>query len=231
MDMKIKNFASVWLPSIFTIVSGVFALMNYVFYDRTNRELTNARLRIENELREREFENNLKLTLYKEVKEAIGQKDTAMQSATLLVVNEMLSDDTVFRKKLINILLQNAVSPELAKLNVYAGEESATTPYTIDVFYAEDTRKETESRATALCSLLDTKYPRYTIRKRLLPRSVNARYYRVSGNQIRFGDDEKQLADEIYAEIQKNGIFPKEQPRLIEMKNSTPCYIGIFIRN
>jgi hypothetical protein len=231
MDMKIKNLASVWLPSVFTIVSGVFVFMNYVFYDRTNRELNNARLRIENELREREFENNLKLTLYKEVKEAIGQKDTAMQSATLLVVNEMLSDDTVFRKKLINILLQNAASPELEKLNVYAGEESATVPHTIDVFYAEDTRKETELRATSLCSLLGAKYPRHTIRKRLLPRSINARYYRVNGNQIRFGDEEKQLADEIYAEIQKNGIFPKEQPRLIETKNSTPYYIGIFIRN
>ena len=226
-----KNFASVWLPSIFTIVSGVFALMNYVFYDRTNRELNNARLRIENELREREFENNLKLTLYKEVKEAIGQKDTSMQSATLLVVNEMLSEDTAFRKKLITILLQNAVSPELAKLNVYAGEESATAPYTIDVFYADDTRRETEARATSLCSLLVEKYPRYTIRKRLLPRSVNARYYRVTGNQIRFGNEEKQLADEISAEIQKNELFSKEQPRLMETKNNTPYYISIFIRN
>jgi len=243
MDKEKRDVNLKRLQIIYTIIAGVvmgiFTLLNYLLYEKTNTELTNN-LKIENELRPREFENNLKLTLYKEVKEAIGQKDTTMQNATLLVVNEMLDRDSVFRGKLINILLQSTNSRKLIetqqKLDVFQEGEVSIIPdkFTIDVFYLEDILKEAEPRADAVCSLIRSMYPKYIIRKRLLPKSINARIgYQIDFNQIRYdiGTEEAQIAKNILSEIKNNEIFQKEQPILKGINNNTKNYLSIFIRN
>ncbi|MDR1759301.1 MAG: hypothetical protein LBR60_02095 [Fibrobacter sp.] len=230
------------LPVICTVIAGAFSFFNYLFFDRinqelakTNQELTNANLKIENELRPREFENNLKLTLYKEVKEAIGQRDTAMQNATLLVINEMLEEDSVFREKLISILLQSAGSSKLIKtqqkLDDFQEEQAAIKPnkLTIDVFYPEDS-ENAESRADSVCSVLRSKYPDFTVRKRLLPRVINAKVgFRMNFNQIRYSTAEKQIAEDILTDMRNLSVFDSDLPKLVSVKNKMRNYLSIFV--
>jgi len=239
-DVKKRDVVLKWLPAVFTIIAGTFTLINYVFFDMTYKELANTKLKMENELRPREFENNLRLTLYKEVKEAIGQKDTLMQNAALLVVNEMLDTDSSFREKLINILLLSTNSQKLKetqqKLDEFQEGQVTIEPdqYTIDVFYLEDIEHEAEPRADAVCSVLQAKYPNYTVRKRLLPKSVNTRIgYQIDFNQIRYdtGTEEERLANDILKEITKHNIFQNELPALKGIKSNRKNYLSIYIRN
>jgi len=239
MDNSKREFALKWVPIIFTGITVVLTLVNYFLYDRANRELTNAKLQIENELRPREFENNLRLTLYKEAKEAIGQKDTSMQKVALLVINEMLKDDSVFRERLITILLQSTNSQKLIetqqKLDVFHQEEQIiikSDQFTIDVFYLEDELKETEQRAEAIYSVLSSKYPTYTIRKRLLPQSINARTgYRIENNQIRYNTKDEPIVTKVLKEIQSSGISSLEQYELDTVRSNRKNYMSIFVRN
>jgi hypothetical protein len=239
MDNSKKEFALKWVPIFFTSITVVLTLVNYIFYDRANKELTNAKLQIENELRPREFENNLKLTLYKEKKEAIGQKDTTMQKVTLLVINEMLKEDSVFREKLITILLQSTNSQQLIetqqKLDVFQQEEQIRMKpdkFTIDVFYLEGKLKETEQRADDIYSVLVSKHPTYTIRKRLLPQSINARTgYRIENNQIHYNAKDGLIVSKILNEIQSSGISLLEQYELDTVRSNRENYMSIFVRN
>ena len=127
MEQNKKEIILKWMPIIFTIIAGAFTLLNYLLYDRTNHKLVNAKLEIDNTLRQLEFENNLKLTLYREVKDVIGQKDTALQNATLLVVNEILRNDTIFKENLVSILLQftnsNTLLETQQKIDAFEKEE------------------------------------------------------------------------------------------------------------
>ena len=239
MDNSKREFALKWVPIIFTGITVVLTLVNYFLYDRANRELTNAKLQIENELRPREFENNLRLTLYKEAKEAIGQKDTSMQKVALLVINEMLKDDSVFRERLITILLQSTNSQKLIEtqqqFDVFQQEEQIvikSDQFTIDVFYLEDKLKETEQRAEAIYSVLSSKYPTYTIRKRLLPQSINARTgYRIENNQIRYNTKDEPIVTKVLKEIQSSGISSLEQYELDTVRSNRKNYMSIFVRN
>jgi len=239
MDNSKKEFALKWVPIIFTGIAVALTLVNFILYDRANKKLTNTKLQIENELRPREFENNLRLTLYKEAKEAIGQKDTTMQKVALLVINEMLKDDSVFREKLITILLQSTNSQKLIetqqKLDVFHQEEQIVIKpdqFTIDVFYSEDQLKETEQRAEAIYSVLSSKYPTYTIRKRLLPQSINARTgYRIETNQIRYNTKDEPTVAKILKEIQSSGASSLEQYELDTVRNNRKNYMSIFVRN
>lgn len=153
-----------------------------------------------------------------------------------MVVNEMLDQkDSVFKNKLINVFLQSPNSSQLIKIqNVIDDFQDNLDGYAIDVFYLEDIIKEAEPLAEKVCSLLRSKYSKYTIRKRLLPKTINARKgYRIDCNQIRYdiGSDEEKLARGILNEIQEDSIFKKEQPILKGINQNTKNYMSIFVRN
>ena len=67
---RIKSTFAVIIMAM-TILNAIITTSNYFIYEKKTIELNDNYLRIENELRPREFDNNLKLTLYKEVKDAI----------------------------------------------------------------------------------------------------------------------------------------------------------------
>ena len=81
---------------VITILNVIVTISSYFIYETKLLELKTKYLGIENELRPREFDNNLKLTLYKEVKDAITTKDSIIQQATLIIVNNMLDYDPIF---------------------------------------------------------------------------------------------------------------------------------------
>ncbi len=233
-----REFLLRWAPIVLSAAAGICSVVVFFLYGSTHKELTNIGLRIENELRPREFENNLKLTLYKEVKEAVGHKDTSLHKVTLLVVNEMLEHDSVFREKLINILLQSATSPQslLAtqqRLDEFNASDTlpSTERITVDVFYLEDSESRSKPRAEAVRTLLQTRYPDYTVRVRLLPTSINVRSgYRIDRNQIRHDAHEQQLATDILNTL-KEGRILQHEPVLKRVKNNTYNYISVFVKD
>jgi len=242
----LEKLNSKWVTPLFAIIAIVYGFIFKVNNDKlqTNSEqLDNLSKQIQNELRVKEFDNNLKMTIYGEVKDAITKKDTTLQNATLIVINEMLKDDSVFREKLKTVLFSSSNATQLIavqqKIDQFSSEQKkaeARVPdpakYKIDVFYLDDVLQEAKPRAESVVDLLKTKYPEYTIRLRLLPKEINAQYgYRISENQIRFESDERDLAESVLNAIRQKNIFELEQPALNQIKYNTPNYISIFVRN
>ncbi|MCD4744831.1 MAG: hypothetical protein K8R58_00865 [Bacteroidales bacterium] len=183
--------------------------------------------------------------MYGEVKEAIIKEDKKLQNAVLLIVNELLSDDSLFKDKLITILLASpntdeSVKKEQQKIEKKAYEfveeekQKKTDVFTIDVFYLEDIIEESEPRAKKIVHTLSNEFPSYQVRIRRLPHYINAkRGYRISANEIRYESDEKELSEKILSIIESQKIFELEQPLLNEINPNKPSpkYLSIFVRN
>lgn len=251
METEKKSFLeklnSKWVTPLFAIIAIVYGFIFKVNNDQLQQnaaQLDNLSKQIENELRVKEFDNNLKMTIYSEVKDAITKKDTALQNATLIVINEMLEDDTLFREKLKTVLFASSNSKQLIavqeKIDQFSNEQKVVekTPanasgFKIDVFYLDDIMEEAKPRAEKIVSLLKRYYPENTVRLRLLPKEVNAQVgYRISANQIRFEPDEKDIANEVLGVIMQNNVFQNEQPAMQQINYfKSPNYISVFVRN
>lgn len=248
MAMKtfLENLNKYWATPVIAIVGGLLGLYFSIVkhgLDTQAANLQNTALRIETQLKEKEFTNDLKLHMYSEVKEAITHNDKKLQSAVLLIVNELLADDSAFRDKLVYLLhaspnTSDSVKVEIQKIekkeNAFYTEQvmKPQQTFTIDVFYIEDVLKEALPRANQVKKLLDAHYPDYQVRLRMLPKSINARSgYRIESNEIRFDDEEKDLAQKIQQLLKTSGIFKLEQPRLREVSKVTPNYMSVFVRN
>ncbi len=243
----LEKLNSKWVTPLFAIIAIVYGFMFKVNNDKLQQnanELDYLSKQIENELRVKEFDNNLKMMIYSEVKEAITKKDSALQNATLIVINEMLKDDTLFREKLKTVLFASSNSKQLIavqeKIDQFSSEQkdmvkpsASSIGYKIDVFYLDDIVDEAKPRAEKIVKLLEKRYPENTVRLRLLPKEVNAQVgYRISANQIRFEPGESELAKEVLEVIQQNSVFKLEQPVMHEINYyKSPNYISIFVRN
>ncbi|MDO9254737.1 MAG: hypothetical protein Q7U54_04425 [Bacteroidales bacterium] len=248
MKTFLENLNKYWATPIIAIVGGLLGL--YFTVVKNNLEADASRIaasatKIETELKQREFNNNVKLQMYTEVKEAIIKEDKKLQTAVLLLVNEMLADDSLFREKLITILIASPNTDE-SVIKVQKDIETKTitftkdekqkqsSTFTIDVFYLEDIISESEPRAKKIYSSLKQEFPDYLVRMRRLPRSINAKNgYRISANEIRFEPGEQEVADKILSVIRTQRIFEKEQPRkmVVSPGNPSPNYLSIFVRN
>ncbi len=238
-----ERINAMWVTPILAIITAIYGFIFKMNNDKLTEasiKLNNLKTQIDTELKQKEFNNNLKMTIYKEVKDAIAGKDTGLQNATLIVVNEMLKDDSAFREKLKTVLFASSNSKDLYKVQKNIDQlaeaeiqtKTQTGKFTIDVFYLADIPSESVPLSDKVVALLKTKYPGYNIRKRLLPKEVNARSgYRIDANQIRYEPNESNMANEIKKAIESNNIFQNEQPFLRTTTNKTPGYISIFIRN
>lgn len=228
-----------WVTPLFAIVAVIYGFIFKVNNDKLNT-LTQQ---VENELRVKEFDNNLKMTIYSEVKEAIQNKDTALQNATLIVINEMLKDDSAFREKLKTVLFASSNSAGLIqvqkKIDQFSDEEKKVTEFVksndsfrVDVFYLDDL-KEGKEEADKFIGKLKEEFGEESVRLRLLPKEVNARNgFRISENQIRYEPGEEGQAERIKTLIKNSGAMPLEPPRLLKLNNyKSPNYISVFVRN
>lgn len=223
MKEFLEDLNKYWATPIIAVVGGLLGLYFTVIKDNLEvkaKKIENSALRIETELREREFSNTLKIQMYKEVKEAISKKDQKLQNAVLLLVNEMLADDSLFKDKLITVLLASpntdaVVKEEQEKFETkkseYLDQEATKIVQgrgTVDVFYLEDIIAEAKPRAQKIVDRLQKQYPNFRIRMRLLPRTVNARRgYRIGENQIRYESIEEDLALNIATLVKNEKIF------------------------
>ena len=245
METKSKSFLeklnSEWVTPLFAIVAIIYGFIfkvNSDKLDQNTRTLANLQTQVNTELRQKEFDNNLKLTIYKEVKDAIENKDSAIQNATLIVVNEMLKDDTLFREKLKTVLFASSNSGKLIatqqKIDQFTAEQKSTPDdgFRIDVFYLDDNLGQLKNKAEQVVALLKNINPKYVIRLRLLPKEINAQSgYRVFTNQIRYESKESQIANAVFNAIVENKILKSEQFQLHITSYPTLNYISIFVSN
>ena len=250
----LEKLNSKWVTPLFaiiTVIYGTFYSISSAKMDEYSKkldaystELDNISKKIENELRVKEFDNNLKMTIYSEVKEAIQKKDTTLQNATLIVINEMLQDDSLFREKLKTVLFASSNSQKLIevqqKIDQFSTEQKtvqknniSSDDFKIDVFYLDEIVDEAKPRAEKVVELIRSSYPEMGVRLRLLPKEVNARSgYRISSNQIRYNADERNIAEGVLELIDTENIFPLETPVLKQIDYyDSPNYISIFVRN
>ena len=240
-----ERINTTWVTPILAIITAIYGFifkMNNDKLTEASLKLNNLKTQVDTELKQKEFNKNLKMTIYKEVKEAISKKDTGLQNATLIVVNEMLKDDSALREKLKTVLFASSNAKDLIKVqknidqfaetDIQTKFQIQTGTFTIGVFYLEDIPGESIPCADKVFALLKSKYPGYNIRKRLLPKEVNARSgYRIDSNQIRYEPKESSTASEIKSIIAAGNIFKNEEPILRTTTNVTPNYISIFVRN
>lgn len=206
---------------------------------------------LDTDIRKREFGNNLKFKLYEEVRNAITGREPKIQDAVVLIINEMLADDSLYRAKLSNILLNSQNTDAAVKTNIvqtqkleytFVAEQTQTLAtlsrtknedkFTIDVFYLEDVKQEARPGAEKIVKLLQAKYPQHTVRIRLLPKIINAKSgYGISSNQVRYEPGEKKLAEEVIDYINGEKVFPREQLIGHPVLSKTAHYISVFVRN
>lgn len=237
-----------------SVLVGILALLtayNTYTTTKTKDELEIASMRIDtaqrkldfqttelgNLLKKKEFDNNIKLKMYDETKLAIG-KDSITQAATLIIINEMLREDSAFLWQLKGILSRipnsaNRVTSE-KKIAIFENQQKAISSgsFTIDVFYLEEIKSEAYPRAQRIAAKLRERYKNYKIRLRLLPASINSQVgYRIGKNTIRHEKSETKLAEELKEIIVGEKVFPLEQPTLQLIQHQTPNYISVFVRN
>lgn len=205
--------------------------------DTAQRKLDFQTTELSNLLKKKEFDNNIKLKMYDETKLAIG-KDSITQAATLIIINEMLREDSAFLWQLKGILSripnsENRVASQ-KKVEIFETQQKAISSgsFTIDVFYLEEIKSEAYPRAQRIVEELRKKYKNYKIRLRLLPASINSQVgYRIGRNTIRHEKSETALAEELRKIIVEEKVFPLEQPTLQLIQYKTPNYISVFVRN
>ena len=245
----LENLNKYWVTPIIAIIGGILALYFTIIKDKMEADaqrIENVALKIESDLKQREFNNNLKIQMYSEVKDAITKNDEKLQNAVLLLVNEMLADDSLFREQLITILLTSPNVKESvrrnqqeiqSKVEQFNNEERqiSANDFIIDVFYTEDMINESKPRANKIVRLLNHELGNnYKVRLRILPMNINAKSgYRITANEIRYEDEETKLANKIHKLIMDNNIFELEQPRMKKIRpiKKTPNYLSIFVRN
>lgn len=251
------------IRNIVFIVIGILTAWNTYTTEATNAKLDNQTKLLDQTIKQKEFENELRFKVFEEVKNSLSNpEDSIMQEVVRVMVEQILADDTTFQQKMKTVLLackttklsvREAIKTtenyniEQKELDQYVqrnveqknnADANASVPvastekYRVDVFCLEDIPAESKIRAEKIQKLLKRKYPKYEIRMRMLPISINAREgYRIDSNQIRYEAAESTVANEIYTEIVQAAVFSNEQPKLQLIDNPTPNYISVFVRN
>lgn len=252
MGQFFEQFSQRWDAAIKYIILPALTVLtayNTVVTDKAKSQLEleaqrlqNISAQIQNDLKTKEYEKQIKFDLYKEVKEAV-KKSPEEQKVVSIFVIEMLADAPDLKNNFLNILKYTTNNPEVrifleknekeeTKFN--NEQTSAPSAFTIDVFYVDDTRPLSKGLAEQAAERLKKHFPAtYQIRTRLLPRSINAQgAYKISRNEIRFQEVERAIAMEALTVLDESPkLMDLEAPYLRETVHNTPNYISIFIRN
>jgi hypothetical protein len=229
------------LTVLFTAVTVVFGF----FLNANTHRLNDLQTKVETELRQREFRNNLKLNLLNEVKDAVSNKnkDTVIMKLTLLYVNALLIDsaDSAYKESLKTILLSAGESRDLVATqniidtfkNLQAYMPVANNKFNVDIFYLDDYRAEAMQRAEAIKDELVKQYgAEFNVRVRNLPPYINAQEgYRLDANTIRYEEVEIPQAQKVYNMIITNNLLSNNPPTLELTTYHSPNYISVFVKN
>lgn len=236
----IQSLNNKWVTPIITIITAIYGLI-FGFYfnkiDLQEKKLKQIEIEANTKIKEKEFINNIKMSLYQEVKDAVKNKDTQLQKVTLILVDELLREDTTFRNKLVTVVLAGSETKSLMKTQddlVHAREleTNTTDSWMITVFYLEDIIKESKPKADKIYEMIKNEYPKIMVYLKPLPKIVNSNEnYRISQNIIRVNPNGKEFAKRLMNRVNNSNIFPLEKLILITNSNMNNKTISIFVRN
>mgnify|MGYP003349570165 CR=1 FL=1 len=236
----IERLNNKWVTPIMAIVTTVYGFIFTIHFNQLKTQeskLNQIQTSVNTNLQEKGFVNNLRLTLYQEVKQSMKTNDTNQQKITLLLVDELLSEDTNFRNKLVTLVLSHSNSPTLVKqqqeyMDFDEDEEPSNGKWTISVFWLEDIPTESSVRAEKVAKLIREKYPQVNVKVRRLPKIVNSKDgYRITQNLIRAEKSEMKFAKTIANLINSTDILPSEKIRVVNSITKSNQNFSIFIRN
>ena len=229
-----------WVTPIVAIITAIYGMV-FGFYfnkmDLQEKKLKQVETSLNTKLREKEFINNLRLTLYQEVKQSMKTQDTNQQKITLLLIDELLKEDTSFRDKLVTLVLSHTKSPTLVKeqeeyMTFNEVEQSIKGRWNISIFWLEDIPSESQPRAIKIADLIRKRYPTINVRVRKLSKMVNSKSgYRISQNLVRAEQSESKLASDIMKLVNNSGILENEKLILTNSNTKSFQNFSIFIRN
>lgn len=229
-----------WVTPIVAIITAIYGMV-FGFYfnkmDLQEKKLKQVETSLNTKLREKEFINNLRLTLYQEVKQSMKTQDTNQQKITLLLIDELLKEDTSFRDKLVTLVLSHTTSPTLIKeqqefMDFDETELMVKDKWNINVYWLEDIPKESFPRAEKIVKLINEKYPTVNVKLKKLSKMVNSKNgYRISQNLVRAETSEYKFATEIINLINGTEILEKEKLIISNANTKTEKMFSIFIRN
>lgn len=229
-----------WVTPIVAIITAIYGMV-FGFYfnkmDLQEKKLKQVETSLNTKLREKEFINNLRLTLYQEVKQSMKTQDTNQQKITLLLIDELLKEDTSFRDKLVTLVLSHTTSPTLIKeqqefMEFDETELMVKDKWNINVYWLEDIPKESLPRAEKIVKLINEKYPTVNVKLKKLSKMVNSKNgYRISQNLVRAETSEYKFATEIINLINGTEILEKEKLIISNANTKTEKMFSIFIRN
>jgi hypothetical protein len=242
--MKISNFIDIlnnkWVTPIVTIITGIYGMVFTIYLNKMDiqeKKLNQIETNVNTKIREKEFVNNLRLTLYEEVKQSMKTNDTNQQKITLLLIDELLKEDIEFRDKLITLVLSHNNSPSLVKhqkdfMDFSETESMKTNSWNINVYWLEDIPSESRPRAEKIVKIIQEKYPNINVKLKKLSKLVNSKKgYRISQNMIRAEKDEMFLATDIMKLINQTNVLEKEKLILVKSNVKTKLIFSIFVRN
>jgi hypothetical protein len=242
--MKISNFIDIlnnkWVTPIVTIITGIYGMVFTIYLNKMDiqeKKLNQIETNVNTKIREKEFINNLRLTLYEEVKQSMKTNDTNQQKITLLLIDELLKEDIEFRDKLITLVLSHNNSPSLVKhqkdfMDFSETESMKTNSWNINVYWLEDISSESRPRAEKIVKIIQEKYPNINVKLKKLSKLVNSKKgYRISQNMIRAEKDEMFLATDIMKLINQTNVLEKEKLILVKSNVKTKLIFSIFVRN
>ena len=216
----IEKLNNKWVTPVMAIVTAVYGFIFTVHFNQLKTQeskLSQLQTSMNTKLQEKGFINNLRLTLYQEVKQSMKTNDTNQQKITLLLVDELLKEDTTFRNKLITLVLAHSNSPSLVKeqeefMNFKEVETPIQGKWNVTVFWLEDIPQEAQPRAERVAQLIRQKYPTVHVKVRKLSKMVNSKEgYRIGQNIIRAEKHEIKFANDIAKLINSTNILPMEK--------------------
>ena len=236
----IEKLNNKWVTPIMAIVTTIYGFIFTVHFNQLKTQeskLNQIQSSVNTKIQEKSFINNLRLTLYQEVKQSMKTNDTDQQKITLLLVDELLKEDTNFRNKLVTLVLSHSKSPTLIRdqheYDNFKEEEPSTKGiWTISVFWLEDIPSESQSRAEKIANLIKEKYPTVNVKVRRLSKMVNSKEgYRIGQNLIRAEKNELKFANDIAKLINSTNILPMEKILVSQSSTKSNQNFSIFIRN
>jgi len=236
----IEKLNNKWITPVMAIITAIYGFIFTIHFNQLKTQeskLNQIQSSVNTKIQEKSFINNLRLTLYQEVKQSMKSNDTNQQKITLLLVDELLKEDSNFRNKLVTLVLSHSKSPTLIRDqqeydNFNETEGQVIGKWIISVFWLEDIPSESKPRAEQIANLIRTKYPKVTVKVRRLSKMVNSKEgYRIGQNIIRAESHETKFANDISKLINSTNILPMEKI-IVELSGTkSKQNFSIFIRN
>jgi hypothetical protein len=229
-----------WVTPIVAMITAIYGMVFGFYFNKINlqeKKLKQVETSLNTKLREKEFINNLRLTLYQEVKQSMKTQDTNQQKITLLLIDELLKEDTSFRDKLVTLVLSHTTSATLIKeqnefMTFNENEKQIQGRWNISVFWLEDIPEESKPRAEKIATLIKEKYPNTNVNVRKLSKMINSKSgYRISQNLVRAEKSEYRFATDIINLVNRTNILENEKLILTNSNTNSFQNFSIFIRN